>query len=277
MTGVIGDPVRHSLSPVLHNAAFAALGLDWVYVAFPVPEGAVPSAIQGMRALGIVGLSVTMPHKAQAAKAMDRLTPVARKLEGINTVIRHGDELVGDSTDGAGFVDSLIKDHGWDPAGRRCAVLGTGGGARAVCLALAGAGAAAVAVVGRRPEAVDEAVRLCGGAARAAGVEEVGDADLVVNATPVGMLISTLDGRSVGDELPFGLDPSLIGPEQIVVDLVYKPAVTPLVAAARSRGATAVNGVGMLIHQAGRQFTAWTGLEAPLGAMSAAALGALIE
>jgi shikimate dehydrogenase len=275
VAGIIGDPVRYSLSPALHNAAFSALGLDWVYVPFPVADGAAGAAIAGAAALGVAGLSVTMPHKSAAAQAVDRLTPVAEKLGAVNTIINMAGELVGDSTDGAGLVDALRLDDGWEPAGRRCVILGTGGAARAVALALAEAGAASVGVVGRRPQAVGEVVEACGPVGRPAAVNDVAGADLVINATPVGMLPSTLDGRTVGDELPLGLDDRLLRPGQMVVDLVYRPAVTPLVVAARARGATAQNGLGMLIHQAAHQLRAWTGQEPPLAAMSAAALGAL--
>ena len=282
VAGVIGDPVRHSLSPVLHNAAFAALGLDWVYVAFPVPAGRGRAAVAAVRDLGIAGLSVTMPHKASAAQAVDRLSPVAGRLRAVNTVIRDGDDLVGDSTDGPGLLDALRADHRWDPARLRCLVLGTGGAARSVILALADAGAAEVAVAGRRPDAVGEAVALAGTVGRAATVDGADRFDLVVNATPVGMPAEAVvplreppDGDGGGFELPFGLDPSRLGAGQLVVDLIYRPPVTPLLAAARAGGATAVNGLGMLIHQAGRQVSAWTGLDAPLDAMSAAVLGAI--
>jgi shikimate dehydrogenase len=273
IAGVIGDPVRHSLSPVLHNAAFDALGVDWVYVAFPVPAGEAQAAVAAMRALGIGGLSVTMPHKAGVAASVDRLTAVARRLAAVNTVIARGGELVGDSTDGDGFLDALRLDEGWDPAGRRCLVLGAGGAARALCLALGTAGAAEVGVVARRPEAADEAVSFAGPAGRVRSVEAAGDADLVVNATPVGMVSA---GQGGGD-LPLGIDAACLGAGQLVVDLIYHPPTTPLLAAARAAGATAVNGVGMLLYQAGRQVTAWTGREAPLDAMSAALLAALAE
>jgi shikimate dehydrogenase len=273
IAGVIGDPVRHSLSPVLHNAAFDALGVDWVYVAFPVPAGEAPAAIAAMRVLGIRGLSVTMPHKAGVAASVDRLTPVAGRLAAVNTVITHGGELVGDSTDGDGFLDALRLDEGWDPAGRRCLVLGAGGAARAVCLALGNAGAAEVGVVARRPEAAREAASFAGVVGLVRPVDAAADADLVVNATPVGMVPA---GQG-GGELPFGIDSACLGGGQLVIDLIYHPPTTPLLAAARARGATAVNGVGMLLYQAGRQVTAWTGQDAPLDAMSAALLAALAE
>jgi len=277
VAGVIGDPVEHSLSPALHNAAFAALGLDWVYVAFPVGPGAGEAAVHAMRTLGLVGLSVTMPHKADVVSGLDRMGPVATRLGVVNTVSRCpspvGDELVGESTDGPGFIDALKGDDGFDPAGRSCLVLGTGGAARAVTLALSEAQAASITVVGRRLDQARSCARLAGSAGSAQlgvpGVvsDLIASADLVVNATPVGM--------SAGAGLPFDLDPSAFGPRHFVTDLIYSPATTPLLAAARSRGSASANGLGMLIHQAARQVEIWTGRPAPLDAMSAGALAAL--
>jgi shikimate dehydrogenase len=270
VAAVIGDPVEHSLSPVLHNAAFAALGLDWVYVALPVARGQVAGAIAGVRALGVSGLSVTMPHKGPVAAEMDQLSLTASRLGAVNTVTRRGAELVGDSTDGEGFLAALRLDEGWDPAGKRCAVLGAGGAARAVILALAEAGAAAVAVVARRPDAAHDAVALAAPAGRVAGIETVADAELIVNATPVGMTA----GQGSGG-LPLDLDPGWLGSGQLVVDLIYAPPSTPLLEAARAAGARASNGLGTLIHQAALQSRLWTGMEPPLEVMSAAAVAAL--
>ncbi len=275
MAGVIGDPVDHSLSPALHNAAFEALGIDWVYVAFPVPAGQAAAAVAAVRALGLSGLSVTMPHKADVASAVDRLTPVAARLGVVNTVIVSDGDLTGDSTDGPGFVDALRADEGWDPDGRDCVVLGAGGAARAVCLALGQSGARSVVVAGRRPDAVSACAALAGRAGRVGTVEEVAAAELVVNATPVGMRLATIGTPPPEPALPLDLDPASLGSGQLVADLIYAPTITPLLAAARARGAAAVNGLGMLLHQAGRQVEAWTGHPAPLDAMSAAALAAL--
>jgi shikimate dehydrogenase len=311
---VIGDPVRHSLSPALHNAAFAALGLDWVYVAFAVAAGHGAAAVAAMRALDIAGLSVTMPHKAAVVAELDRLGPTATLLGVVNTISwtasPDGWELEGESTDGAGFIDALRGDDGFDPAGRRCVVLGSGGAARSVTLALAEAGSASVQVVARRRDAAVQCSGLAGpigfalvvpgeGPAGAAGAGEapagpgageapesadpvarpadavaglsdaVAGADLIVNATPVGM--------AAGDGLPFDLDPELLHQGQFVADLIYAPATTPLLAAARVRGAGTANGLGTLIHQAARQVAIWTGNPAPLEAMSAAALLALSQ
>jgi shikimate dehydrogenase len=262
VAGVIGHPVRHSLSPALYNAAFEALGLDWAFLAFDVAEGSGGAAVEAMRTLGIEGMSVTMPHKEAAAASVDRLSPTASRLGAVNCVGLVGDALVGENTDGAGFVDALRLDEGFDVAGRRCLVLGAGGAARAVVLALAGAGAGDVAVWGRT-------------AARAAVAAELGgrvvedpasvDYDLLVNATPVGM------PDSPGLPVPV----SVVRPGTLVVDLIYHPPVTPLLEAARAAGAVGVNGLGMLIHQAAHQFRLWTGEDPPLEAMSAAAVAAI--
>jgi shikimate dehydrogenase len=265
VVAVIGDPVEHSLSPTIHNAAFRALGMDWVYVALAVPAEHGFAAVAAMRVLGLAGLSVTMPHKQAAAAAVDRLTPTALALGAVNTVSRAGDELMGDSTDGPGLVEALRDDEGFDPAGRQCVVIGAGGAARAAVRALADAGAARIAVVNRTRSRAEAAVALAPDVAVLGTADEVGDAALVVNATPLGM---------GGDEgLP--LDPSRLAPGQLVVDMVYHPAVTPLLEAARQAGAAAVNGLGMLIHQAAHQFRIWTGEEAPLEAMSVAAVAEL--
>jgi len=269
VVGVMGDPVAHSLSPLLHNAAFDRLGLDWVSVAFPVPAGAAEAALTGMRALGIAGLSVTMPHKAPAFEAVDEASAVARRLGAVNCVTRRADgRLAGDSTDGAGFLAAVERAAGFTPAGRRCLVIGAGGAARAVVLALAEAGAAEVAVCNRTPERAEAAAALAGAAGRVAGGDEVPHADLVVQATPVGMAALGGDGGGLAD---LGVDPDGFRPGQVVADLVYLPAETPFLAAARARGALAVGGLGMLVHQAALALGHWTGLAVDPEVMWAAA------
>ena len=257
IAAVIGDPVRHSLSPVLHNAAFAALGLDWIYVALPVASGDGAAAVGAMRTLGIAGLSVTMPHKADILAAVDDVSPTVRLLGAANTIVRSpNNSLCAHSTDGEGFVDALCAAR-VDVAGKRCMVVGAGGAGRAVVLALATAGAASIVVVNRDPARAAAAVALGGAVARHGSADRADECDLVINATPLGM----------GGEGKLPIDPERLGPGQVVNDLVYHPLVTPLLAAAAARGALAVGGLGMLLHQAGRQFTLWTGLDAPLDAM----------
>lgn len=264
LAGVIGAPIRHSLSPVIFNAAFEACDLDWIYVAFEVPSGGGPDALAAMRALDMGGLSVTMPHKDAIAEHVDRLTPEAEALHAVNCVASTGEGLLGANTDGPGFLDALAADTGFDPTGRRAVVFGAGGAARAIVHALARAGATDIAVVNRSSERAEIAAALGGPFGHVAGVDAIEGADLVVNATSIGMG----DGQS-----PF--DPSLLAAGQVVADVVYHPSPTPLVAAARERGVEAVGGLGMLVHQAGHAFRLWTGLNPPLDAMAAAARVAL--
>jgi shikimate dehydrogenase len=258
LAAVIGDPVRHSRSPVIHNAAYAVAGLDWVFVALEVRAGGGYDAVRAMPVLGLGGLSVTMPHKADAARACDELSADATALEVVNTVVLRDDgTLWGDSTDGEGLVRSLA-DAALDPAGKRVLVLGAGGAARAAVLALGRAGAT-VSVAARRPDAAQAAAQLAPGAATLAfEAVETDRFDVIVNATPLGM---------AGEELPIEAP----GTGQWAVDLIYHPAETPFLAAAAARGAAVVGGLGMLVHQAALGFEAMTGHPAPLAAMQAVA------
>lgn len=262
VVGVIGDPVRHSLSPLLHNAAFDAMGLDWVSVAFEVGAGDAVPALRGAVALGLAGLSVTTPHKEDAAGVVDERTPLASTLGSVNCVTVRAGRLVGDSTDGPGFVAAVRRGSRFDPSGRRCLVIGAGGAARAVVLSLAEAGAAEVAVLNRGQPGAATAAALAGAVGRVAHPPELAGADLVVHATPVGL----------GDPAALHplVDPGLFRPGQTVVDLVYHPARTALLEAAAAAGASVANGVGMLVHQAALALERWTGREVPVEAMWAA-------
>ena len=264
VAAVIGSPVKHSLSPALHNAAFAAAGVDWVYTAFEVAPGEAVRALDAMRALGLGGLSVTMPHKEAVADGVDALDPAAAALHSVNTVVRSPEGLlVGHSTDGAGFVASLVEAD-VVVAGRSIVVLGAGAAARAVIDALARAGAASVTVVNRSIDRAEHAAALAGDAGRvgdAADVADVAGADIVVNATSVGM---------ASDELP--IDASLLRVGQVVADLVYHPLETALLRAAAAAGARTVDGLGMLVHQAAIQQQLWLGDLPDTAVMRAAAL-----
>ena len=264
VAAVIGSPVRHSRSPAIHNAAFAALGLGWVYVAFDVAPGRGADALAAMRALGLGGLSVTMPHKLDVARAVDELSPAAALLGAVNTVVPLPDgRVAGHNTDGDGFVDSL-RAEGVDPNGMRVALLGGGGAARSVAVALAAAGAREIVVVNRSPAGAAAVAAL--GRGRVGAAVDVARADLVVNATSVGM-----GGADAGTSV----DVALLSARQVVADLVYHPLETRLLREARAVGATTVGGLGMLVHQAARQFTLWTGCDAPVAVMDAAARATL--
>jgi shikimate dehydrogenase len=265
LAAVIGHPVVHSLSPRLHQAAYRALALDWAYLAFDVSSASLEGAVTGASALGFVGLSVTMPHKEAAAHLATRRSPIVRKLGAANTLSLSGRQIVADNTDGEGLVADLRQGVSFEPSDRRCAVIGAGGAARAVVVALAEAGASEVLVVNRTPSRAFQAATLVPGRGRVARPEELDAADLVVNATPVGMLADSARGGLSSDEVY--IDASRFGSGQLVVDLVYDPPVTEWLAKAAANGARIRGGLGMLVHQAALQVEIWTGSPAPLPEM----------
>jgi shikimate dehydrogenase len=269
VAAVVGWPVAHSLSPVIHNAAFAALEMDWTYVALPVEPGHVPEAVVGLRALGFAGANVTMPHKEAVADAMDELTEDARRLRAVNTIEFRGDRLVGHNTDAPGFARFLEDDAGFEPAGKTALLFGAGGAARACALAVARAGLTRIVVALREPARAGSVTASLDGLpteVEAIAFDDAVDAtaDLVVNATPLG---------AHGEDLPL---PKLAA-DGLLVDLLYRPAVTRAQQTARAAGAQAFGGLGLLLHQAALSFELWTGRPAPLEVMSAAAVAALAD
>lgn len=264
LAGVIGDPVRHSVSPAIHNAAFEAAGLDWRYLAFPVSAGRAGDAIAAMDVLGIEGLSVTMPHKADVFEALDHHTPAAAALGACNCVFRSDDgRLVGDNTDGDGFVAALHANSDRRIVGSNVVVLGAGGAARSIVDALGRAGAASIAVLNRTRTRADAVAELAA-VAHVADFDALGDADIVVNATSIGM-----QGGPDPDRSP--IPSELLRPQHLVADIVYSPQITPLLSEAMNVGADTLGGLPMLVHQAVAQFEHWTGVAAPLEAMTLAA------
>lgn len=248
VAALIGSPVRHSLSPALHNAAFEAAGLDWRFVTFEVAPGAAKDAVTAMRTLGIGGLAVTTPHKADVAAAVDEVDAAAAALQSVNTVVLRADgSTFGASTDGRGFVNSLLAASVL-LAERRVVVLGAGAAARSIVDALDRSGVADIAIV-NRTEANAVAVAELAATARVGGVADVVDADVLVNTTSVGM---------ASDESP--LDARLLHDRLTVADIVYHPRRTALLAAAGAVGAATVEGLGMLVHQAVLQQQLWTGV-----------------
>lgn len=265
VAALIGSPVAHSLSPVIHRAAFAAAGLDWSYVAFEVATGQADRALDAMRTLGIVGYSVTTPHKGQVADCVDELARAAAALRSVNTVVRDGERLVGHSTDGDGFVAALAAD-GVEVGGLHVAVLGAGAAARSVVSALGHAGAASIVVVNRSAARIPDVVALAPAARPASdATADLAAAELIVNATSVGF--GSLD------ELP--LDAAVLHSAHLVADLVYHPLDTALLRAAREVGARTFDGLGMLVHQAVLQQQLWTGRAPEAGVMREAALAEL--
>jgi shikimate dehydrogenase len=267
--GVLGWPVDHSLSPVIHNAAFAALGLDWVYVPLPVAPAELPAAVAGLGALGFAGANVTMPHKTRTAELIDELSEDARLLRAVNTIVVGADGLVGHNSDAAGFERFLRDDVGFDASGRSALLFGAGGGARACALAAARSGLAILSVAVREASRADDLRAALEDWAIVVDVVGFDDAprveaDLIVNATPLGVH---------GEALPLpSLHPGVVG-----VDLLYRPGATPFQTGVRDAGGVALGGLGFLLQQAAISFELWTGRSAPLPVMSAAALGELAE
>jgi shikimate dehydrogenase len=270
VAGVWGWPVRHSASPAMHNAAFAELGLDWVYVPFAVDPQGIDAAVAGVRALGIRGVNVTVPLKELVGVHLDDLTPVARRLGAVNTLYWDSGRLVGDSTDGPGFLSALGHAGLREISGKTVVVLGAGGSARAVVDALAGAGAR-VLVANRTREKALPLLEL--GAADIVDWSEdvIGDAvsrsGLLVNTTSVGM-VPDVEGMP---PVPAGC----LTAGLVVVDLIYNPPSTRLLNAARDAGCVVQNGVEMLVRQGALSFERWTGVPAPVDAMRAAVLAEL--
>ena len=276
MVGVIGWPVSHSVSPAMHNAAFADLGLDWCYVPLPVPtEPAerIGEAMRGLRALGLRGANVTVPHKQSVMLYLDWLTPAAQAIGAVNTIRVEADgQLSGDNTDARGFVADL-RDHGVDPAGKRALVLGAGGSARAIVFGLAEAGCVSITILNRSVDKAHDLAmdiralfpfcRLSGHAMPDEIAVLAQEAEIIVNCTSLGMT-PNVEGLPWDENISFR-------PGQVVYDLVYNPPQTRLLQKAATDGAQAIGGLGMLIWQGAIAFERWTSQLPPVAVMRAAA------
>lgn len=258
--GVLGWPVRHSRSPAMHRAAYAALGLDdWSYQLLPVPPELFEETVRGLPGSGFVGANVTIPHKHAALALADDATARARAIGAANTLTFDGDRVHADNTDAPGIVAALP----FDPSGATALVLGAGGTARAAVWALLDAGAADVAVWNRTRERAELLTGELGGRV----VETAFAADLLVNTTSVGLGA----GEQQFDHLP--LTAGDIAGWRCVVDLVYSSEPTALIAAAQAAGVPTVDGLEILVRQGALSFERWSGQSPPLDVMRAAARG----
>lgn len=259
---LLGHPVAHSASPQIHTAAFAAAGVEAVYVAFDVSPDDLPAAVAGLRRLGVLGANVTVPHKRAVLALVDARTPEVDAVGAANTLWLDGGALTADNTDAPGLRTVLERDVGLR-AGDAAVIFGAGGAARAAAVALGRLGAR-VRVEARRGDAARTVTRVAEAAGATTGAEADGIPRLVVNATPLG-----LHGEALPDRL------MRLSADQVALDLVYRRGSTPFLHAARRAGAAAHDGLGMLVAQAAWSFERWTGLPPPVEAMTRAARAAL--
>ena len=264
---IIGHPVEHTLSPAMQNAALAACGLDYVYVPFGVVPERLAEAISGLRALGVAGFNVTIPHKVNVMEYLDGLDESAQAAGAVNTVLNDRGRLMGYNTDGDGLVASLAEELGFSPGAGTIVIAGAGGAARGAVAALCRAGARRIVIVNRGRERALELAQSLGGRYGATEIIPTGGAGepkpwlegaaLVVNTTSLGMN---------GESIPF-LPLSGLPPTSAVYDMVYAPPVTPLLREAAALGLRCANGLGMLAAQGELAFRIWTGRTAPSGVM----------
>jgi len=263
---LIGDPVNHSLSPRIHNAAFRHLKLNYVYVAFRVEEKNLEKAVEGVRALRIHGLNVTMPLKTKIIPHLDKLDSTAESIGAVNTVLNENGTLIGYNTDGLGALAAL-KANNQNPAGKKVLILGAGGASRAVAYTLSEI-ARELVILNRTTE---KAKALAKELNKVFGVKvrhgelcekslekELKDTNILINATPLGM-------HPYEDETP--VSRKLLSSDHTVFDLVYNPPETRLIREAKAAGAKTINGLSMLVHQGARSFEVWTGKKAPVDVM----------
>lgn len=275
--GIIGEPIEHTLSPTIHNAAFEELNLDFVYVPFKVKMGMLKEAIRGVRSLGIIGLNVTMPYKSAVMRYLDDVDLVARRVGAVNTILNEGGSLIGYNTDGIGALNAL-KENGVTINGKNLLLLGAGGAGKAIAFHTAQE-AAKLAILNRtlqKAKKLAEALRkefgnkkiICKKLSAETVKEELKDTEILINATSIGMHPNT-------DQSP--VTSGLMRPDLCVMDIVYNPPETKLLKDAKAAGAKVVSGVEMLVYQGAASFEIWTKHTAPVEVMKKAAFDKLSE
>jgi shikimate dehydrogenase len=265
--GVIGYPIKHTFSPLMHNAAFKSLGMNAVYLAFEIKPKYLKSALSYMKSMGVRGFNATIPHKEKLLKYLDEIDKEASLIKAVNTVAIKNGRLKGFNTDGRGFIGSLKEEFGISPKGKNFFIMGAGGASRAVSFSLALSGANRIVLV---DEIRGKAIKLAGSLSRHTSCEAVAlkkdkramkelifDSDVFVNATPCGMKPSD----------PRLIDPALLHKGLFVYDLIYNPRVTKLLKDAGRRGARVSSGIGMLLNQGAISFNIWTGRKPPIRVM----------
>lgn len=269
LTGLLGSPVAHSISPMMHNAAFEALGLDYAYLAFDVGTKQLAKAVEGLKTLNVRGFNLTMPDKNLMCTLCDKLSPAAEIIGAVNTVVNENGVLTGYTTDGIGYMMS-VKDAGYDIIGKKMTLFGAGGAGTSILVQAALDGVSEITVFNRRTPFFDRAQEMIGKLAERTSCRirlydyedesilrrEIGESTILVNATSVGMA-PNVDACVLRDG-------SMLFPELIVSDVIYNPRETKLLRMAREAGCRTFNGMYMLLYQGAEAFRLWTGQEMPV-------------
>jgi len=274
--GIFGYPVRHAISPAMHNAVIKALGLDMIYLPFEIKPSNLRDAVNGIKGFGMLGVNITIPHKEAVIKLLDDISEEARLIGAVNTIVNKDGRLIGYNTDGYGYVASIKEDCNFNPKNKRVIILGAGGAARGISAALAKSGAKKIIIANRTLSRAHNLVKAFkrkfpDTRFEAIGLEEdilmkcFQDINLLVNTTSVGLEKNEIL------EIPLDVLPKTA----IVSDIVYNPLQTLLLKRADKLGLAAHSGLSMLIHQGARSFKLWTGIDAPADVMKKAALKAL--
>jgi shikimate dehydrogenase len=275
IVGVIGDPVEHSRSPQMHNSAFQEMGLDYVYIPFRVKAEELKSAVDGFKALNVVGINVTLPHKKAVLPLMDRVSEEAQLIGAVNTMVFKDGVVKGHNTDARGFLASLYEKDIDSVRGMKVVVLGAGGGARAIVTGLALESVSSITIANRTFE---NAVKLADDLCKKTGVPMNGipldEKELSDHVSKCDLLVSTITA-GMDPNIKLSIDPDWLQKDCIVCDIVYTPPETNLLKSAMDKGLKIVGGMGMLVHQGAISFQLWTGLQPPLETMRQALIKAL--
>lgn len=269
LTGLLGSPVSHSISPLMHNEAFRILGLDYVYLCFDVGTDTLKTAVDGLKTIGIKGFNCTMPDKNLMCELCDELSLAARMIGAVNTVLNDNGKLIGYNTDGVGYMRS-VTDAGFSIIGKKMTLLGAGGAAVSICTQAALDGVSSIDIYNRPGKNFDRAVALADTLNKETScrvsvydiadskslTDSIGESAILVNGTSLGMAPNT-DTCPISDE-------SVFRPELIVSDIIYNPRETKLLSLAKAHGCPTFNGLYMLLYQGAEAFRIWTGQDMPV-------------
>lgn len=269
---LIGSPVEHTASCSMHNAAFRKFGIDGVYVAFKVSPKNLKKAIEGIRSLNIKGVNITIPHKEECLKYLDKVTPAAKAIGAVNTILNEGGKLIGFNTDALGFIDSLKFDVNFNPSGKKVFIMGAGGASRAVSFALAGCKAKSITLLDIKNHKAKKLASSLKAAYKDCDSKHVffKDKDKIREIIKSCNLLVNATGLGLKKEDPLPVDSDFLHKGLLVCDLIYNPKEPIMLRVAKKRGIKTLNGQGLLVYQGIRAFKIWTGKNIPVKLYKAA-------